>query len=149
MNREIVFRCWIPEKKVMLYPRRPTDSMPGARTKDGLRVENDFGSYILDYLNFNGNCPTVGCEYRLLQYIGVKDINGECIFEGDIVEFKCYNYAIEKVIPWIGRVEYVGCEFKILSNSGDKINWMHSISSVVDICVLDNVFENPQLIKNE
>lgn len=88
-------------------------------------------------------------DARFQQYTGLKDKNGKEIYEGDICDAGMV----------IGLVEFILGGFSLASNplieylSGypDEMNvlspdWDYSW---IDVKVVGNIFENPELIKND
>lgn len=78
----------------------------------------------------------------LCQYTGLTDKNGKKIWENDIVEEDFGNY--KGVVVW--------GEFKnnVLNNLGFSIDWSYrqDLPYWVDkICVIDNIFNNPELLE--
>ncbi len=125
MKREIKFRAWITETVddndnpvfEMIYPDRL------AILEYGL---------LSDQLRSTDNCI-------LMQYTGLKDINGKEIYEGDIVKTITSK---EMVIGWSDRF----ASFTI-----EKINWafVHYFGELMEAneCeVIGNIHENPELI---
>lgn len=139
MNREIKFRVWNPDDNKMEYP------LVLAICNDGT-------------LNFK---PLIKCadgnraykDYPLMQYIGLKDKNGNEIYEGDILcndEYQTWE--------WRGVVKFshgvFGAEW--LSNVKSKSmvgSWgqKHNLRKLDDDIlerqvIVGNIYENPELL---
>ena len=97
---------------------------------------------------------SVGKEAELMQYIGINDMNGQEIYEGDIIKITFdENYTIKP--SYIGKVEY-GTEwdypafdlFPWIDCEMNAFSWLKSESdpSVKKYEVIGNIFENPELL---
>lgn len=119
MTREIRFRAWVEEVKLMLPV---TD------------------------IDFEGK--SIGCidsstqwfdqEYLLMQYTGLKDKNGTYIYEGDIVDCRSYGRWGVTVVEVYDMVE-----FSVMLNfafGGED-------DSPENLEVLGNIYENPELLE--
>lgn len=79
-------------------------------------------------------------DHEIMQYTGLKDMNGVEIYEGDIVKHyyiypdgkKCSVYPIE----W-GKIGY----------SDKGIGWILDPEDVERIEVIGNIYENPELLQ--
>lgn len=120
MNREIKFRAWEKELKQMI----PVHSI-------------DFESEIIN----KESAWRDFLEIELMQFTGLKDVNGKEIYEGDVVRCTAYlneNIEFENETVIVSYSEWFFYPF------GFNAGWR---SWVEDIEVIGNVFENPSLLK--
>lgn len=131
MNRIIKFRIWNKKTKSWLHGPDKNPSLDGV---------NLFGENIL----LGGFCQGVSIEDLnesvALQYTGIEDKNGVQIYEGDIIEYtQCLFNTIpdkfpqkQKVIEW----DDYGARWNIFSSAAGELN----------LKVIGNIFENPELL---
>ena len=74
------------------------------------------------------------------QYIGLEDINGKEIYEGDIVEVK--DPYPTGVRMFTGVVMFGSGSFMIKSSVGEHYRWLD-----YEVEVIGNVYENPELLE--
>jgi len=83
-------------------------------------------------------------EVELMQYTGLNDKNGVCIFEGDIVSLADCEPSLYKIVWWENNFKY-GIEY--IGN--DTTNWkeesLEEFSSKL-IEVIGNIYENKELL---
>jgi len=122
-NRELKFRVYIPDHEKFSYFRLG---------------EFDYSDrYLYQH------------QYPVQQYTGLQDRNGKEIYEGDIIEYKLIRGSIpsnETVQEKINQeVKWQGAQF-IGIHPIRKIGYY-----LVDKKpqVIGNIFENPELIKND
>lgn len=123
MNREIKFRAWIKEvdeireveyinfwKKKISYPKKFCKEY---------------------YLNADFD------EIELMQYTGLKDMDGKEIYEGDIL-FESF------------REEYFKVVFENGSFRAEVDEYSLDLEDYAHICeVVGNIYENPELLEEE
>lgn len=82
-------------------------------------------------------------DLELMQYTGLKDINGKEIYDGDIVKVvRCGCHKCIKFTPFESVVLYDG---KCVRPFGSAENDTESNSENYE--VIGNIYENPELIK--
>ncbi|MGV3031318.1 YopX family protein [Staphylococcus chromogenes] len=88
-------------------------------------------------------------NYELMQSTGLKDKNGKVIFEGDVVRADHDNFSMEEIPPeykpYIGFVKYVKTGYSVITK--DTYNPCLSNIRIIDIEVLGNIHQNPELFK--
>ena len=121
--REIKFRAWVA-----------TDWGENGRPCKYKMVEwsNDFFSDTSIVTGYSDEFPTEPDCY-LMQYTGLKDVNGKEIYEGDILEYfsglvaKGSNPIIRQVVKWE--------------------QYRYSIDNYKNSSVVGNVHEHPELLE--
>jgi len=131
MNREIRFRVWDKLSKKFI------DLGVG-----GLRGDYSFD----DYLDDTFNDPI--SKFVAQQYTGLKDQNGTDIFEGDIVTYGLPIGHPDKRKEFKEEIKWENHGWVLLGRvkDGTYANPMYSWPGMV---VIGNIFENPELIKQE
>ena len=124
-KREIKFRAWDKTENVMSYSDvEMFDDMVGFR----------FG-------HFGINVDTVD-DIELMQYTGLKDKNGQEIYEGDIV--KMYDPYTKTIMTTEVIWDDPNCRFAMKYTF---VDFDFLISDEIE--VIGNVHENTELIKQE
>lgn len=87
-------------------------------------------------------------NFKLEQYIGLKDKNSKEIYEGDIL---AWHSSIYRKQDWVGLVTYRGAGFAVQESgkSYSSPEWLACASregsNIVEI--IGNVHENPELLE--
>lgn len=133
MNREIKFRAWNKEKKIMCYDKEDGE----VDCWDGV-FSSEVG-LINRYLNLSDDLKS----YEYMQYIGRKDINKKEIYEGDIV--RTNSGRLCRVV-WFSSPQYQGWDLEPIEtkNPAPK-EW--NLWEYLEI--IGNIFDNPELLKED
>lgn len=126
MSREIKFRVWQKDKKVMM------DVKEYDFENKEIWAENITGTWYKDD----------GLE--IMQYTGLKDKNGKEIYEGDIVKGHYYKEGI--AYRFIGKVKYIGSKYEICGVK-QYIGLATELNSTYEI--IGNIYENPELLEEK
>ena len=115
--REIKFRAWDKDSKSWV--------------DDVLLTCNEYGFL---YQNYN-KCEFMGedRDIVLMQYTGLKDKNGEEIYEGDIIETQ---YGIKHEVIFNDGAWELAC-------TGNRA-WTY-----FNITIIGNIYENPELLEEK
>ncbi|MDT9337776.1 YopX family protein [Clostridium perfringens] len=145
MSREIKFRAWNLEKKIMVY-----------EDEDDSTIYWD-GVYCSDVEMVNIRLRN--SEYEWMQYTGLKDKNGKKIYEGDILRCKCLkkcklDSCAEKVIQYKNSlIEWweSGCNlgYRLRDSKGKTMMIKPTHLNTMEVEVIGNIYENPELLEGE
>lgn len=122
--REIKFRAWDKENKQMIT-YFDISSKGTVKKPTGIGLINT--NKILDVI--------------LMQYTGLKDKNGNEIYEGDIIDLRIDDQAGNK--HSIGYVEFDNKLLRYLISFIDGCAW----ASFNNVKIIGNIYENPELVK--
>jgi uncharacterized phage protein (TIGR01671 family) len=126
MSREIKFRYWHKKEKRFVYLK-------------AINFIDDMVTY-----DCQGECNYVDIapfdDITPQQYTGLKDKNGDEIYEGDIVKATSDQYENEN---FVGKVIFdEGCFLTWINKNDIRGIWGED-----DIEVVGNIFENSELLK--
>ena len=141
MKREIKFRAWDKTYKRMNYKVQVgnTDYADQNYTCNSIWV--DYGdSKSIGWMNADGN----GIE--LMQFTGLKDMNGTEIYEGDIVSFEDDPNG---VVKWNSDFScWTYWESDHLNTEEEVFEWSQLIKrDCKHYIVRGNIYENPELLQ--
>ncbi|KAF0343850.1 hypothetical protein GBO93_07135 [Pediococcus acidilactici] len=141
----IKFRAWDKENGIYFYDvQRAYDTLFGfVKYDDGEYADYDeccFG----DFLNNKR-------RYDVEQFTGLKDMNGNDIYAGDILHFGSMWCVGDEYDPreeeYIGIVEYRPEYASYVANCNEKIYPLEQVISFDGYSVQGNVHENPELLE--
>jgi uncharacterized phage protein (TIGR01671 family) len=122
MNREIKFRAWHTQVKAL-------------KPVEWINLKGD-----LLKVPFYGNWAKSSCV--LMQYTGVKDKNGNEIYEADLVKWT--DKFGEN--PNIFKVAYDTAQWVIVPISDSILGWYIGEK---ELEIIGNVYENPELVQQK
>lgn len=129
--REIKFRAWDKKNKKMF----PVHELEFHKNNMAIQVVKGYEGDSGNLYNVYGGVES-GNKYELMQYTGLKDINGIQIYEGDILYALDNNGEHEE---YVGVVEY--------DRVGRFVTTGFPHVTSGDCFVKGNIYENPELLK--
>ena len=130
--REIKFRAWDKENKKMIY-------------QDPLLAFHRFMTWVDSHVYEEGKLM----PYIMLQYTGIKDKNGNPIYEGDIMEYKghkCIECGQHVKYPNHNPYTVFWTEHEVGFVCENDDNYMSPRIWGKDMEVIGNIYEHPELL---
>ncbi len=124
MNREIRFRAWDNDFKVMHHFLEKSHLLPVSQP-------------LHTYLNNE--------RFEVMQYTGIKDRNGKEIFEGDVVKDSEQTYIVRFGEQIEVDIEFIGFYFEHIYDKTFNGAFSSFDSNVLEI--IGNIYDNPELTK--
>lgn len=125
MNRELKFRCFDTEEKIMI-----TSGWYFNETRIGLsKYAEGYGSDTIGFLN-------VSDRYNIMQFTGLNDKNGTPIYEGDILKTINGNWGV---------IVYKAPSFELTVSETQSSLYMAEWLSQGE--VIGNIYEHQELLK--
>lgn len=141
--RDIKFRAWDKENKHMTYNIQEMYDGYCDDTDNGLYgYMSCFTSFLYDE------------NFIVMQYTGLKDMNGKEIYEGDIIRYPAKrsweNENFTSYIVWFDDRPEWGIEYKLRAQFHGALcgGYVESnLKNANKMLKIGNIFENPELIK--
>lgn len=95
-------------------------------------------------INYPFQIPFLDNEWILMQFTGLKDVDGEVIYEGDIVRYyhNDKNQDVNGKVVWVEHGFHIKKDFDLCKTFVDLKN------PLAENCkVIGNIYENPELVK--
>lgn len=144
--KKVKFRFWSNEQHFMLYEDDNTLTNLGHLIDSGNNIT--WGEWCKE--NYYGILND-WADWTPMQYTNLKDKNNKEVYEGDIVQWSGAHK--QRCLGWIEWDDY-RCGFGIafMGEKGQKgiVSLYHcNDREIVDEEVIGNIYENPELIKEE
>jgi uncharacterized phage protein (TIGR01671 family) len=119
------------------------------RAWDGENMEyfSDLYWFEENYVHENGD--GFGVNFHIMQFTGLKDKNGQEIYDGDIIHFTKHSHVVE-----VGNLlDAAGLREVVILDETQQLGWKGSgytfcKSNCETICeIIGNIYENPELLK--
>ena len=147
--KALKFRAWILNYEIDKYEMHPWNRY--------------FFSDCSPVTGYSDEFPeTDATNVILMQYTGLKDSNGEEIFEGDIVKFQGDLMKRIIVVEWQSELKYstgtkyqcpyfgwIGMYYGRRMNQGENFARLITSDNYKRFDVIGNIYENPELVKRE
>jgi uncharacterized phage protein (TIGR01671 family) len=138
MNRQIKFRVWDKAKRVFI-----PDGVYGI-------IATDFGAFgvmLKDWGDYRQGEYFYENSQTLMQFTGLKDKNGEEIYEGDVLQHpRFYETPEMSYNPMeTGVIIYKDGAFRFADGEGLLFEEMEGYDG--DMEIIGNIYEKPELIK--
>lgn len=144
--REIKLRAWIEKDVPDLWDGAEWKMKRHCAMKDVKSIH--FGTGKIMVSDAHGNHSENPDNYKLMQYTGLKDINGVEIYEGDIVEvFSDGEFAFNHQVAWSDEhgcycIDAIhGCNYDYTTMPWAELDQYYSYK------VIGNIHQNPELLE--
>ena len=139
INRQIKFRAWDDGNKVMHSDFQYINSYSEGDNKgsDWIVFKSDkqkLGDKPHPFEN-----PYFMEQLKIMQYIGLQDLNNKDIYEGDIVEYRdMYGHTKKRIIKWNNEFAKFDAYYDCNYTKIDRF-----------FVVAGNIYESPELLKDK
>ena len=156
--REIKFRAWDKSAKVMLENITPYNNKDGEVTNIGMPEQTAIEKYgdVPYYIEFGEGWMWLTDNFEVMQYTGLKDINGFEVYEGDILHV--VEVDNEVLNEWNTQVTFEDGCFLVKTECADYYDtYLYAILTGVEdksyplfeTKVVGNIYKNPELLESE
>lgn len=140
--REIKFRAWdYNNEKIIGW--------------ENIRIEKEENETNISVIVFDGSIGDNYDDFPIMQYTGLKDVNGKEIFEGDIASFTVFD-AFGSDKQFKGIIKYQSGIYEVWENNDSE--YFGSNGSFIlnhvwlqddEFEIIGNIYENPELLEGE
>lgn len=147
--RKIKFRAWDKDTDKMVYSAQV---YPRSMYKFEFDLFNEFDFKLMKMIDRYNVTDDEGndtyqevfeaIEANIMQYTGMKDVNGKEIYEGDIVKIKFMSMFEDK--HFIGVVKFYDGSFSVDNEKLQKAHFLFNETHILQI--IGNIYEDPELL---
>lgn len=136
--REILFRA---KSKNYRLNVRDKHWVYGSLVRGEVLFPEKKEEYFIVELRNRGDCTYEVEPETLCQYTGLKDKNGNRIWENDIVRIE------NSVDEGVGNIEFYGGMWYVDGEPSNSLYDILEYDDIAEIEVIGNIFDNPELMK--
>ncbi|HIJ11040.1 TPA: hypothetical protein HA278_03195 [Candidatus Woesearchaeota archaeon] len=138
--REIKFRAWDKDHKIMFLPEKDTDA--------GVRFSDEYGYCRIHYFkNEESTTEHHECDCVWMQFTGLKDAGGKDVYEGDVIK---YDES-----PLVNTIRFRNGSFVTVNpfcckHCDEGYSYIEPLGDVMSkFTVIGNIYKNPELIQEK
>ncbi len=150
--REIKFRAWDKKEMQMIYQGDNSTQINGVMD---CQISFDMMGHAVFVRYYGEDNSHEIKETELMQYTGLKDINGKEIYESDIVNMHYFTESFnaqtlgaeEKENEVVGIIKIIDCTLFVEDEESLYVVSDYVEDAAAQIEIIGNIYENPELLE--